>query len=812
MNSLQKALLPLRLVGLRNGLRSVLYAARRDRLDARYRATGQDGASLRPGRLFGGEATPGGARFRFEQYELNVRFLASNLVRVVWGVGPAASYAVEKTEWPETGSHLRRQPGGWTVQGSVLRLRVGTDAALTFSGVDGGVLREEAPPEQYGQGSWTHRARLQPEACVYGLGERANGLNLRPGSYRMWNRDVGGTYGPGDDPLYTCMPVYLCVHAAGSYLIFYDNSYDGHVRLDEEAEASFEGGALCYYIISGTLAEILERFTELTGRAPLPPRWALGYHISRWLAPPWTIGRLPAWHTARPGYDHMSELRKMTDGFQHHGLPLGVVHLDNFHWRDYRIFDIDQRRLPEITSFIRELNERGVRVATILQGSVKRDDTYDIFADGKRRDVFCKQPDGRTIFAPLWAGWTAYPDFTDPQVRAWWKPHYQRLLEVGLDGFWHDMNEPSAFAAWGDFTLPRSTRHALDGRGGDHREGHNLFGLLMNRAGYEGLRELRPERRPWLLSRSGWVGLQRHAWNWTGDIESSWEMLRQTIGTVVGLGVCGVPYSGSDIGGFSEAPSTELYLRWFQMNAFLPFFRTHSAFYLPRREPWEFGHEALGIIRRYLELRYRLLPYLYTLAWEASRTGAPLVRPLFWNEPENPALWKVEDAFLLGGDLVVAPVVEEGARRRTLRLPRGGWYRLSDDAYFDGSRKVDLDAPLEHIPVLVRAGTVLPMQEGERLTLHVYPPRDTGVRGGQLYNDAGDGYGSYSLDRFRLKRFDGGFDLTRTSEGDFPKRHGRIELRLHGFSATRVIVDGLEIEHENERLIVGEFRTVRFLL
>ncbi len=276
--------------------------------------------------------------------------------------------------------------------------------------------------------------------------------------------------------------------------------------------------------------------------------------------------------------------------------------------------------------------------------------------------------------------------------------------------------------------------------------------------------------------------------------------------------MCGVPYSGSDIGGFSEAPSTELYLRWFQMNAFLPFFRTHSAFYLPRREPWEFGDEALEIIRRYLELRYRLLPYLYTLAWEASRTGAPLARPLFWSEPEDPALWQVEDAFLLGGDLVVAPVVEEGARRRTLQLPRGGWYGLSDDTYFDGSRQVDLDAPLEHIPVLVRAGTVLPMQEGERLTLHVYPPRNAEVEGGQLYNDAGDGYGSYRLDRFRLKRFDGGFELTRTSEGAFSGQSGRIELHLHGFLATRVVADGLEIEHENERLMVGEFRMVRFVL
>lgn len=183
-----------------------------------------------------------------------------------------------------------------------------------------------------------------------------------------------------------------------------------------------------------------------------------------------------------------------------------------------------------------------------------------------------------------------------------------------------------------------------------------------------------------------------------------------------------VPYSGSDIGGFSGAPSTELYLRWFQMSAFLPFFRTHSSFYLPRREPWEFGDEAIGMIRWYLELRYRLLPYLYTLAWEASQTGAPLARPIFWNEPENPGLWQVEDAFMLGGDLIVAPVVEDGARQRTLQLPHGGWYSLSEDAYLDGSQQVTLEAPLGHIPVLVRAGAVLPMEEGGHLELHLYRP------------------------------------------------------------------------------------------
>lgn len=169
------------------------------------------------------------------------------------------------------GSRLQREPGGCTVQGSRLKVLVGGDATVTVFGADGEVLREEAPPERRGAG-WDHRARLRPEACVYGLGERANGLNLRPGSYRLWNQDVGGTYGPGADPLYVCMPVHWCLDEAGSYLVFYDNSHDGIVRLGDEAEASSEGGASCCYLVTGTPAENLDRFTELTGRAPLPPR------------------------------------------------------------------------------------------------------------------------------------------------------------------------------------------------------------------------------------------------------------------------------------------------------------------------------------------------------------------------------------------------------------------------------------------------------------------------------------------------------------------------------------------------------------
>ncbi|HEY9651505.1 MAG TPA: TIM-barrel domain-containing protein, partial [Coleofasciculaceae cyanobacterium] len=263
---------------------------------------------------------------------------------------------------------------------------------------------------------------------------------------------------------------------------------------------------------------------------------------------------------------------------------------------------------------------------------------------------------------PVWPGWCVFPDFTNPKVRTWWSRQYEYLLDVGVAGFWHDMNEPAAFILWGDRSLPKVTQHYMEGRGGDHREAHNVYGLLQAQAAYLALCNYQPQVRPFIVSRAGWAGLQRYAWTWTGDIECTWVAMRQTVATVVGLGLSGIPYSGPDIGGFQGNPSAELYLRWFQMSCFLTFCRSHCANNVEYRAPWTYGEPYLSIIREFLQLRYRLMPYLYTLAWEASQKGYPPVRPVFWCDSEDSALWDVEDAFLLGNALLICPIFQEGAR------------------------------------------------------------------------------------------------------------------------------------------------------
>ena len=737
----------------------------------------------------------------FDRTECEVIFLLPDLVRITWGSGPPPlPYALARTEWPAVPTECRREDAACVVRSDALHVTIGADGAMQIADTAGRLLRDELPPMQAGR-EVIHRARLRREERIYGLGNRATGLDLRGKRYKMWNRDPGSGWGPGDDPLYLCIPTYVGLNAEGSYLIFYENTFPGMFECGtieagpEIAEMRWEGGLLRYCICAGPLPRALERYTALTGRPPLPPRWALGYHQSRW------------------SYMTADQVREVADGFRIHDLPLSAIHLDIDYMDGFRVFTSDGTRFPDLAALSDDLRAREIHLVAILDPGVKVDRGYAVFEDGRKMDVFCRLPGGGLASGPVWPGWAAFPDFTNPRVRRWWADQYPRLLDLGIGGIWHDMNEPAVFAAWGDSTLPRVARHDLEGRGGTHQEAHNLYGLLMAQAGYEGLRRHRPDHRPFLLTRSGWAGIQRYAWHWTGDVESSWEALRQTVRTLIGMGLSGVPFTGSDAGGFTGTPSPELYIRWLQVAAFSPFFRAHSAFFAPRREPWSFGEPWLSYARETLKLRERLLSYWYTMAWEATLTGSPLIRPLFWPDGDDPGLWSVDDAFFVGDALLVAPVLAPAAGRRSVALPKGRWYALDGDAAFEGPGTVELDAPIIRIPVLVRAGIVLPMTDRDGgLVLHLYAPvpADAPEGGGMLYNDAGDGYGVSRVDRFTLRRDSEGFVVDWTQEGAYPFPFERVEVRVHGASGYQVVVDGNPLPQGQG--VQGPFRTVRVMI
>lgn len=766
------------------GLRSLRSAWRRRRSDAVGLPRRGTELARVPGEVEGAEPEPGGGVVRFARSSLRVRVTTGGAVFCGWdGAEPEPSYALDGP-CPEADERAELEPdtgGGWRVVServTVMVSRTGTVEVRTPGGV---VLRRDLPPRWWepagapgpaepgagvgGEGArWLQRSEVAADARFFGLGGRASGPRLRDGVYRLWNTDPGGSFEPGDDPLYLTMPVQLVVADAGTHLVFHDNSWDGSVTLREGEEGAgsghdrpgscrtrMEGGPLRYWVIVGTPARVLHGWTALTGAPAVPPRWALGHHHARW------------------GFGDAAEVRRVVAGYRERDLPLSALHLDIDHYAGHQVFTVDGARFPDLPGLAAELLGDGVRLVSIVDPAVKAEPGNAVYASGAAEDVFVRDARGREVRGVVWPGESVFPDFTDPRVRKWWGGLYAERLAQGFSGVWHDMNEPVSFAAFGETTLPRSARHALEGRGGDHREAHNVYALAMARAGYEGLCELRPDERPFLFSRSGWAGLQRYGGSWSGDVATGWAGLRASLSLVIGLGLSGVPYSGPDIGGFTGFPSPELYLRWFQLGAYLPLFRTHSAISAGRREPWEFGSEVLEHAAAALRERQRLMPYFTTLAQLAARTGAPYVRPVWWRTPKDRALRDCEDAFLLGDALLVAPVLEEGARRRPVRLPRGRWYDTVTGRAYEGPGKAVLDAPLSGIPVLARAGSVVPVTGPDGgVELEVWTPCQgrKGAGAGTLAVETGDGWEKPELLRFATRLRDGALTIEREGGGE----------------------------------------------
>ncbi|MFI9567352.1 glycoside hydrolase family 31 protein [Streptomyces rishiriensis] len=744
--------------GAAQGLRTVRASWRRRRADASgLPARGPERARV-PGLVREALPGPGGGTLRFSRSELRIRVAVNGAVFWGWdGAEPEPSYALAGP-CPEGDPRAVLEPdkdGGWRVVAERVTVVVSRHGAVEVRTPGGVVLRRDLPPrwweqQEGGAARWMQRSEVAADARFFGLGGRASGPRLRDGTYRLWNTDPGRAFGPGHDPLHLTMPVQLVVADAGTHLAFHDTSWDGTVVLREGEEGAgsghdrpgacevrMDGGPLRRWVIVGTPARVLLAWASLTGAPAVPPAWALGHHH------------------ARRRFDGEQEVRRIVAGYQEHGLPLDAVHLDVDHYDEHQVFTVDQDRFPKLSVLAEELRRDGIRLVSVVDPAVRSAPGGAVYDGGVAEDAFVRDASGRLVEGVGRPGESVFPDFTHARVRQWWGGLHAERLEQGFAGFWHDRDEPTSFAAFGESTLPRSARHSLEGRGGDHREAHNVYGLCMARAAYEGLRRLDPEQRPFVVSRSGWAGLQRYGGAWSGEVGTGWPGLRASLSLVMGLGLCGVPYSGPDVGGFDGGPSAELYLRRLQLGAYLPLFRTHARGRGGGREPWEFGAEVLEHARGVLVERRRLMPYFVTLAHLARRTGAPYVRPVWWGSPGNRALRDCEDAFLLGDCLLVAPVLEPGADRRTVRLPRGRWYDTATGRAYEGPGQVLVDAPASRIPVLARAGAVLPVRGDDGgLELEVWAPARGRTGGGLVVRDAGGGGEEPEIERY-VTRWEG---------------------------------------------------------
>lgn len=585
----------------------------------------------------------------------------------------------------------------------------------------------------------------------YGFGEKALPFSRDGQTVVNWNTDTY-RYNSGTDPLYQSIPFFIALNRGKAYGLFFHNTFRTAFDMGKTApdKYSFQaaGGELDYFVFTGgrerAPAKILADYTNLTGRMPLPPVWALGYQQSRF------------------SYFPESRLREIAREFRKRKIPADAIYIDIDFMDGFRIFTWDKEKFPNPQRMISDLARDGFRFIVIVNPAVKTDENYPVYQEGKARNFFVKRSDGAEFNGSVWAGKSAFIDFTDPQARAWYGAKYQTFLEQGVAGFWNDMNEPSVFPDGEENpvalmnsplkTIPADARHFGDGFSGNHARFHNVYGMQMARATFENVQKLAPEKRPFVLSRAGFAGVQRYAAVWTGDNTASWEHLRLSLPMLLNMSVSGIPFAGADVGGYSDNPSGELFARWLQAAALTPLLRPHAEKGTANKEPWQFGEDFERINRASIELRYQFLPYIYTLFREQERTGQPVLRPLWFEYPADVKTYLVDDQYLVGRDLLVAPVLKEGERKRTVYFPSGdNWRDWFTGEIYKGGSDAEINSPLEKLPVFARVGAIIPTQPvvqhtgempGKPVILNVIvgiaPEK---IETATLFQDAGDGYG-----------------------------------------------------------------------
>lgn len=784
-------------------------ATSRGRTDARRSAYTPIGAVTLDERPSGAHtwrfAAPDGA-------SVVVALLADDLLRVRLvppGVEPAPSWAVVTAEWPAPDVRVERDPLSLTLSTPVMRVEIALDPfRLRCRWPDGAPFAEDDPelgmgavgalgpadvPNAYlPAGSVRCTKRLAPGERILGCGERTTGLDQRRRHIVFYNVDPPQVHGPDTGSMYVSIPFWMGQRDGRTYGIFLDSvrRADLDAGLAEPDRMSFgaAGGELTYYVFAGpTPAVVLARYADLTGHAPLPPRWALGYAQSRW------------------SYFPHGHLRSVASGFRERGIPCDTLYLDIDYMDGYRDFTWSPLRFPDPPGMLRELGEQGFKVVTIIDPGIKADPTDPTYIEGLERDYFVRRADGSLFIGVVWPGECVFPDFSRAEVREWWGNRHKGLLEAGVAGIWDDMNEPSltdrlvpgAGVPHGT-TMPDDAVHRPQGPDGPalpHAAFHNAYGLQMARATAEGLARLRPGMRPFVLTRSGYAGIQRYAAVWTGDNASVWPHLRLAMRMCLGLGLSGVPFVGFDTGGFWENTTGEMLVRFTQLGALFPFFRNHSALYTASQEPWQLGQPFEELCRNAITLRYRLLPYLYTAFARSVRAGAPVARALAYSFPEEPSLATVDDEVMLGEDLLAAPVLEADTIQRDVLLPPGGWVDWWTGERFMGPARVRVNAPMDILPLFAREGAIIPMgpvmeytgqRPEEPLTLVCYLGDGDGARAaGTLYEDDG-ATTDYERGAWRQTRYTGersGNRVTITAsqpEGAYESgpRETIVELRL----------------------------------
>lgn len=665
------------------------------------------------------ERTRHGIELSVGAERLRVEVVAPDVVRLHLSTqggwfDPHPTYALVGDPFGEPVPHDVRVEGGAVhLATTVVVVSVRLDPlAVDVHRTDGSVVFEAYPDaaqtisRPHADSGFGLARRKSPHDGIYGLGEKTGAFDRNGRSFTMWNLDVlnphesepfASAHEPGSaradntstefDPYYMSVPLmYHHPNRVGPMSAsFIDNAYRATYDLTpaDHYRVEFSDGQWVEYVFAGPdMPRILQAYTALTGRMAMPPDWALGYHQCRWKV-----------YT-------QDDVLALAQRLREADVPCDSLWLDIEYMDGYRVFTWHPERFPDPQGMLKTLAEQGFHVVTIIDPGVKQDPGYRVYDDGLARDVFAKRPDGQVYIGQVWPGDTAFPDFSRQEARDWWGRLNAEHVRSGVAGIWNDMNEPAtgnvpAEGMWfEDGTVP-------------HAPYHNQYALLMAMGTWDGLEQAMPGEPKFILSRAGFAGLQRYAANWLGDNQSRWDHLALSVPMACGLGVSGQPFVGADCGGFQGDSNAELFDRWMQMGAFTPFFRNHTEINTIDQYPWSFGPAVLEHVRAAVKLRYAIMPYIRQAFATAADTGEPIQRPYVFDHQHDPVAATVEDAYLFGRDLLVAPVTQPGQRTRRVYLPEGRWRELATGTEHGGIEWLEVVLRPDAVPLFTRVGSAL---------------------------------------------------------------------------------------------------------
>lgn len=720
---------------------------------------------------------------------------------------PDFSYAI--SEDASTGyNHLEvvETDTEYWIETSKLKVLVDKKTLRTqISDLDGNIINEDELgfhwEENYEYGGNTVKMGkiTQSAESFYGMGDKATHSNLKGKRVDNWATDQYA-FGKDQEPLYKAIPFYVGLHSGKAYGIFLDNTFRSYFDFSHERRntTSFwaDGGEMNYYFFYGPkMSSVVKSYTDLTGTPELPPLWTLGFHQSKW------------------SYYPESRVKEIARTFRKLKIPCDGIYLDIDYMEGFRCFTWNHKYFPDPKKMVKELHDDGFKTVAIIDPGIKVDKDYWVYQQAKDNDYFCKRGDGPYMRGKVWPGECNFPDYTNPKVREWWAGLYKELIaEIGVKGVWNDMNEPAVMEV-PTKTFPLDVRHDYDGHPCSHRKAHNVYGTQMARATYEGVKKYIYPKRPFVITRSAYSGAQRYTSTWTGDNVATWEHL--WIANVQAQRMCmsGMSFVGSDIGGFAEQPNGELFARWIQLGVFHPFCRVHSSGDHGDQEPWSFDNEVTDIVRKFIELRYQLLPYLYTAFWKYIKEGTPMLQSMVYYDQEDTQTHFRTDEFICGEQILVCPIQEPNAQGRRMYIPKGKWYNFWTEEVVEGGKERWVVADIDKIPLFIKEGAIIPKypvqqyvgeKEIEELVLDVYFKQ--GTENSSVYEDSQDGYdykkGRYSFRNFKLNGKENELIMQQFKDGTFITPYSTFKLKFHGlpFKIDTVEVDNEKVSFKDVKL------------